>query len=62
MDTISKSNTIALGDTTMTSIVERDGPYHNPYDMFPEATPERVEKYLADLPSHTHDPLSLIHI
>lgn len=58
MDTILKSNTVALGDTTMTSIVERDGPYHNPYDMFPEATPERVEKHLADLPSHTHDPAS----
>jgi glyoxylase-like metal-dependent hydrolase (beta-lactamase superfamily II) len=56
MDTISAGNTLAIGDTTVTRIVEREGPWHDPYDMFPEATPERVTTYLADLPGHVYDP------
>ena len=58
MDTVVKSNTLPLGDTLMTCIVEREGPYHDPYDMFPEATEEQVKRALDDLPGHVFDPSS----
>ncbi|MBT5457838.1 MAG: MBL fold metallo-hydrolase [Rhodospirillaceae bacterium] len=56
MDTISAGNTIAIGDTTLTRIIERDGPWHDPYEMFPEATPEKVTAHLAQLPAFAYDP------
>ena len=31
---------LAIGDVTITSIVERDGPWRQPEDMFPAYDPE----------------------
>lgn len=56
MDTVLAGNSFAIGDTTVTRIVEREGPWHNPYDMFPEATPDKVRTHLAQLPDHVYDP------
>lgn len=55
MDTISPNASFAVGEATVTRIVERDGPWHDPYDMFPEATEDRVMAHLADLPDHVYD-------
>ena len=55
-DTVSRSNSFAIGDTMVTRIVERDGPWHDPYGMFPEATPDKVMAALAQLPNHVYDP------
>ncbi len=34
--------TLSIGDVTITSIIERDGPWRKPEDMFPGYDPERV--------------------
>lgn len=56
MDAISTASSFAVGDTTVNRIVEREGPWHDPYDMFPEATPDKVMAYLGQLPDHVYDP------
>jgi len=48
-------NTMPLGDVTLTRIIEREGPYHDPYHMFPKATKELVEKHLTALPDFVVD-------
>ena len=39
---------IKTGDVSITSIIERDGPWRKPEDMFPVDTMELGQKYLAD--------------
>ena len=56
MDKISTGPSFAIADTSVTRIVEREGPWHNPYDMFPQATPDRVAAHHAELPDQFYDP------
>ena len=39
--------TLKIGDVTITSIIERDGPWRRPEDMFPAYDPELGRKHLA---------------
>lgn len=55
MDRSFTDNTITIGETTLIRIVEREGPWHNPYEMFPEATKEKVATHLAALPEFAYD-------
>jgi glyoxylase-like metal-dependent hydrolase (beta-lactamase superfamily II) len=48
--------TLAIGDVTITSIVERDGPWRRPEDMFPAYDPEAGRRFLAEL-----DPVVFDH-
>ncbi len=41
--------TITIGDVAITSIVERDGPWRKPEDMFPAYDPARGKEILAEL-------------
>jgi glyoxylase-like metal-dependent hydrolase (beta-lactamase superfamily II) len=41
--------TLQFGDVTITSIIERDGPWRKPADMFPLYTEELAKKHLATL-------------
>jgi len=47
---------ITIGDVTITSIVERDGPWRRPEDMFPAYDPERGRRFLAELDPVVFDP------
>jgi glyoxylase-like metal-dependent hydrolase (beta-lactamase superfamily II) len=48
--------TLTIGDVTITSIIERDGPWRRPEDMFPTYDPERGRRYLADMDPEVFDP------
>jgi hypothetical protein len=37
--------TLKIGDVTITSIIERDGPWRRPEDMFPAYDPELGRKH-----------------
>jgi glyoxylase-like metal-dependent hydrolase (beta-lactamase superfamily II) len=50
--------TITIGDVSITSIVERDGPWRTPEAMFPPYDPERGRAYLAELDPVVFDPAS----
>ena len=39
--------TLKIGDVTITSIIERDGPWRQPEDMFPAYDPVVGRRYLA---------------
>jgi glyoxylase-like metal-dependent hydrolase (beta-lactamase superfamily II) len=41
--------TLKIGDVTITSIIERDGPWRRPEDMFPAYDPEVGRRYIAEL-------------
>ena len=41
--------TLKIGDVTITSIIERDGPWRQPEDMFPAYDPDLGRRYLADM-------------
>ena len=41
--------TLAIGDVTITSIIERDGPWRTPQDMFPDYDPIVGRQHLAEL-------------
>ena len=41
--------TLKIGDVTITSIVERDGPWRKPEDMFPTYDADAGRRYLADM-------------
>jgi len=43
--------TLKVGDVTITSIIERDGPWRNPEDMFPAYDPAIGRRHLASLAS-----------
>jgi glyoxylase-like metal-dependent hydrolase (beta-lactamase superfamily II) len=47
---------ITIGDVTITSIIERDGPWRRPEDMFPAYEPERGKRLLAELDPVVFDP------
>lgn len=46
---------IKIGEVTVSSLVERDGPVRTALAMFPNATPERVARALSMLPGFTFD-------
>jgi len=47
-----------IGDVTITSIIERDGPWRKPEEMFPAYTPEVGKPHLAALDKEVFDPVS----
>jgi hypothetical protein len=47
---------LAIGDVTITSIVERDGPWRRPEDMFPAYDPTIGKRHLAELDPEVFDP------
>ena len=47
--------TLKIGDVTITSIIERDGPWRRPEDMFPAYDPELGKKHLAALDPFVFD-------
>ncbi len=49
---------ITIGDVTITSIVERDGPWRTPETMFPAYDPEQGRRLLAELDPVVFDPTS----
>ncbi len=50
--------TLKIGDVTITSIIERDGPWRKPEDMFPAYDPAAGKRYLAELDPVVFDPAS----
>ena len=50
--------TLTIGDVTITSIIERDGPWRKPEDMFPAYDPEIGRRHLAELDPVVFDPAS----
>ena len=49
---------LSIGDVTITSIIERDGPWRKPEEMFPAYTPEVGKRHLAELDREVFDPAS----
>ena len=52
------SQKFSIGDVAVTRIIEREGPWHDPLHMYPNATTEDVERHLASLPSFAADSAS----
>ena len=50
--------TLTIGDVTVMSIVERDGPWRRPEDMFPGYDPEAGRRHLAEMDPVVFDPAS----
>jgi glyoxylase-like metal-dependent hydrolase (beta-lactamase superfamily II) len=50
--------TLQIGDVTITSIIERDGPWRRPEDMFPAYDPQIGKRHLAELEPFIFDPAS----
>jgi glyoxylase-like metal-dependent hydrolase (beta-lactamase superfamily II) len=48
--------TLRIGDVTITSIIERDGPWRKPADMFPAYNEEVGRRHLAALEPEIFDP------
>jgi len=51
-------NKLAIGDVTITSLIERDGPWRAPEEMFPKYDPQIGRRHLAELDSEVFDPAS----
>ena len=49
---------LTIGDVTITSIIERDGPWRKPEDMFPAYDAEVGKRHLAALDKEVFDPVS----
>jgi glyoxylase-like metal-dependent hydrolase (beta-lactamase superfamily II) len=49
---------LTIGDVTITSIIERDGPWRAPGQMFPNAPAEQIEATLRELEPETYDAAS----
>jgi hypothetical protein len=49
---------LTIGDVTITSIIERDGPWRRPEEMFPAYDPEIGRRHLAELDPEVFDPAS----
>jgi hypothetical protein len=47
--------TLKIGDVTITSIIERDGPWRRPEDMFPAYDPEVGRRHIAKLDPFVFD-------
>ena len=50
--------TLTIGDVTITSIIERDGPWRTPQEMFPDYDPTVGRQHLAELDPVVFDPTS----
>lgn len=50
--------TLQIGDVSITSIVERDGPWRKPEDMFPDYDREKGKRYIAEIEPETFDTAS----
>jgi glyoxylase-like metal-dependent hydrolase (beta-lactamase superfamily II) len=50
--------TLTIGDVTITRIIERDGPWRKPEDMFPSYDSAAGRRYLAELDPVVFDPVS----
>ena len=50
--------TVTIGDVTITSLIERDGPWRKPADMFPAYDAAVAERHLATLDPVVFDPAS----
>ena len=48
----------SIGDVTITSIIERDGPWRKPEDMFPAYDPAIAKRHLVALDREVFDPAS----
>jgi len=49
---------LTIGDVTITSIIERDGPWRAPGQMFPNAPADQIEATLRELEPETYDAAS----
>jgi glyoxylase-like metal-dependent hydrolase (beta-lactamase superfamily II) len=49
---------LTIGDVTITSIIERDGPWRKPEEMFPAYDPDIGRRHLAALDPEVFDPVS----
>jgi glyoxylase-like metal-dependent hydrolase (beta-lactamase superfamily II) len=49
---------LSIGDVTITSVIERDGPWRTPQEMFPAYDPIIGKRHLAELDSEVFDPAS----
>ena len=49
---------LSIGDVTITSIIERDGPWRKPEEMFPAYDPDIGRRHLAALDPEVFDPVS----
>jgi len=49
---------LSIGDVTITSIIERDGPWRKPEEMFPAYDPDIGRRHLTALDSEVFDPVS----
>jgi len=49
---------LTVGEVVITSIIERDGPWRKPEDMFPAYDPVIGRRHLAELDSFVFDPAS----
>jgi glyoxylase-like metal-dependent hydrolase (beta-lactamase superfamily II) len=49
---------LSIGDVTITSIIERDGPWRTPQEMFPAYDPTIGKRHVAELDSEVFDPAS----
>ena len=50
--------TLMVGEITITSLIERDGPWRTPEIMFPAYDPEIARRHLAELDPFVFDPVS----
>ena len=49
---------LSIGDVSITSIIERDGPWRTPQEMFPAYDPIIGKRHLAELDPAVFDPAS----
>ena len=49
---------LSIGDVTITSIIERDGPWRTPQEMIPDYDPIIGKRHLAELDAEVFDPAS----
>lgn len=47
---------IRIGEVTIDSLVERDGPWRRPADMFPAYDAERGQRHLAEMDAFVYEP------
>ena len=50
--------TLQIGDVSITSLIERDGPWRRPVDMFPSYDHEVAREHLRSIEPETYDPVS----
>jgi hypothetical protein len=53
-----RMKTLKVGEITITSLIERDGPWRTPETMFPAYNPEIGRRHLAELDPIVFDPAS----